>query len=567
MTSSIPASAVVSVTPGVISAGGIGLDLSGLFLTDNIRVPIGTVASFSTADAVAAFFGASTAEYRVAAQYFLGFDNSPIKPGKILFSQYPSAAVPAYLRGGSVSGLSLAQLQAIAGVLTLTIDGQAVTSGAIDLSAAASFSAAAATIQTALNFNDAAFTGAISGSTLTVSAIGSGTLAVGQTLVAGGVTAGTKITALGTGTGGTGTYTVSVSQTVASTAIKAGPALVTYDSVSAAFVITAGTPGAVGSITVATGSAAAGLKLTADTGATLSQGGDAGVPGTAMDAIVAATQNFATFSTINEPSTGDCVAFAAWVSGKGSRYAYILWDTDTAPTTSNDTTSAGHLIKAASYGATIPVYAPTNGVLAAAFVMGTVASIDFTANNGRTNLAFRSASGLPGDVTSQLVADNLIANGYNFYGAYATAADGFIFFYPGSVTGVFTWADTLFNEIWLTNSFQLALMELLTNMPSIPYNVQGKGFIESALYDPIAAAVSFGAVRQGVTLSALQIAEINNASGNAEAAKTVQIVGWFLQVGVASPEVRAARGSPPINFWYTDGQSVQKIALNSLEIQ
>jgi hypothetical protein len=70
----------------------------------------------------------------------------------------------------------------------------------------------------------ASVTGAISGTTLTVSALSSGSLHVGQTITGAGVTAGTTITALGTGTGGTGTYTVSASQTVASTSITAsGP--------------------------------------------------------------------------------------------------------------------------------------------------------------------------------------------------------------------------------------------------------------------------------------------------------------------------------------------------------
>lgn len=53
---------------------------------------------------------------------------------------------------------------------------------------------------------------------LTVSAVGSGTLAVGDVLAGtggGGVTAGTTITALGTGTGGVGTYIVDPTQTVA----------------------------------------------------------------------------------------------------------------------------------------------------------------------------------------------------------------------------------------------------------------------------------------------------------------------------------------------------------------
>jgi hypothetical protein len=71
------------------------------------------------------------------------------------------------------------------------------------------------------------FTGAISGTTLTVSAVASGNLAVGQTIYGTGIAAGTTITAVGTGTGGTGTYTVGVSQTVASEALIGAGALPT----------------------------------------------------------------------------------------------------------------------------------------------------------------------------------------------------------------------------------------------------------------------------------------------------------------------------------------------------
>lgn len=65
----------------------------------------------------------------------------------------------------------------------------------------------------------AVVTASISGTTMTVSAVSSGTLYVGQTVQGSGVTAGTIITALGTGTGGTGTYTVNKSQTVSSRTI------------------------------------------------------------------------------------------------------------------------------------------------------------------------------------------------------------------------------------------------------------------------------------------------------------------------------------------------------------
>jgi len=67
----------------------------------------------------------------------------------------------------------------------------------------------------------ATFTGSISGTTLTVTAITGGAVNVGQVISGTGITGGTSITALGTGAGGLGTYTVSVSQTVASTTITA----------------------------------------------------------------------------------------------------------------------------------------------------------------------------------------------------------------------------------------------------------------------------------------------------------------------------------------------------------
>ena len=66
-------------------------------------------------------------------------------------------------------------------------------------------------------------TGSISATTLTVTAVTSGTLAVGMLLTGTGISAATIISALGTGTGGAGTYTVSVSQTLTSRTITAGP--------------------------------------------------------------------------------------------------------------------------------------------------------------------------------------------------------------------------------------------------------------------------------------------------------------------------------------------------------
>jgi len=69
--------------------------------------------------------------------------------------------------------------------------------------------------------NGAVVTASITASVMTVTAVSSGTLRVGQTISGTGVTAGTYISALGTGTGGTGTYTVVGDTTASETTITA----------------------------------------------------------------------------------------------------------------------------------------------------------------------------------------------------------------------------------------------------------------------------------------------------------------------------------------------------------
>lgn len=67
---------------------------------------------------------------------------------------------------------------------------------------------------------DATVTASIAGTVMTVTAVAGGTVRVGQSLVGTGVDPNTVITSLGTGTGGLGTYNLSISQTVASRTIQ-----------------------------------------------------------------------------------------------------------------------------------------------------------------------------------------------------------------------------------------------------------------------------------------------------------------------------------------------------------
>lgn len=657
----IPASELVSVTPSVLGVGGTAIDVIGLILSEAARVPIGSVQSFPDAQSVEDYFGGGSQEASLAATYFAGFNNASKTPASVLFAQYPGSAVAAFLRGGDVSALTLAQLQAISGSLDIVVDGYARNAASVNLSSATSFSSAAGIVQTQLNAANpteasvtaqigAAVTGHIddgasgAGTILNVTAVSGGIVSVGDAVSGSGVTAGTVIVSFGTGTGGTGTYNVNNSQNVASesltissnvldvTAVGSGaiavgqtvtgsgvtseivtalgtgtgdtgtyviagdpqhvasesmtltgtPLAVTYDSVSGAFVVTSGITGTPSTVAFATGTIAASLKMTSATGAVLSQGAAAAVPATFMDGVVAVTTDWVTFMTAFDPDGGSGIsvreAFAAWKDTAlgGDRFAYVCWDTDASPTTQNPATgSLGYALANNGDSGTALVWAPdaTTGAQLAAFVCGAAASIDFDATDGRITFAYKAQSGITATVTDATTAQNLAGNpqtssrgnGYNFYGAYAQANSDFTWFQRGFVTGAFKWLDSYVDQVWLNSILQNALLTLLGQAKAIPYTAAGQALIEQALAAPIQQGLNFGAYEPGA-IDASQIAAVNQAAG-ADVAGVLQTQGWYLQVKPASSSSRAARTSPPCTFWYLDRGSVQSINLASVAVQ
>ena len=110
--------------------------------------------------------------------------------------------------------------------------------------------------------SSAVFTGSTSGTTLTVSAITNGALAVGQVLFGIGVTQETVITALGSGSGGVGTYTINLSQTIASEQMNSATAgaIITGSIATTTLTVTGVTSG-----TLALGMTIQGTGVTANT--------------------------------------------------------------------------------------------------------------------------------------------------------------------------------------------------------------------------------------------------------------------------------------------------------------
>ncbi len=233
----------------------------------------------------------------------------------------------------------------------------------------------------------ASFTATISATTMTVSAVAIGNLAIGQTVTGAGVTANSIITALGTGTGGAGTYTLSQSSTV-SLGVAMTASMSTAEGYGANFTV---------NTTVASG---------AVTAATINTGGAGylgGTSGTLFFEIAGGTGlAVASAAVTSGVVTGTPVIISAGYGYSGSLTAVA---TDTFPILYTSPTA---LAFASVFGVPVPDY---NGTTYAATQNGTAGSaqtmrlVSYAADNATSlynvaNLVVTTTSGTPYNPTS-----------------------------------------------------------------------------------------------------------------------------------------------------------------------
>lgn len=343
---------------------------------------------------------------------------------------------------------------------------------------------------------------------------------------------------------------------------------IVYDALHQAFLITSAATGAAASITYCTGTLANGVGLDQASGGTLSQGANAATtPNATMNWLTANDQNWATFTTTWQSTLTERQAFASWSASVSPRYLYVPYDEDAADNTANNPSSFGGYLKTTGAAGTLPVY----GALShSALVLSWAASLNFNQENGRSTLCFRSQAGLTPSVSDSVTYANVTSNGYNVYGAFGSnnPANNSNWMTPGSVSGNWKWADTYINQIWLNANLQLAVVNGMKSVGQIPYNSDGDALLAGFCAAPIEAALNFGAIRKGVSLSPSQIQQVINLVG-ADVSATITAQGYYLFTNAAgtAATVRSARGSPPAILLYQDGESVQSLTMPSIVIQ
>ena len=323
-----------------------------------------------------------------------------------------------------------------------------------------------------------------------------------------------------------------------------------WDSSFQAFVITSPTTGATSTIEYATGDDAIALGLTSGT---LSQGSAVTSLAETMEGCVNSNSNFWSFMPVwNETST-EALELAGWCNDKGVRFMYAMVDTSNAGLTPNNPACLAYQV--ADYYGVCALY---NTKALGAMAMGIGASIDPAQLNGRKTWAYKQQNGLAYTVNDETSASVLLANGYNFYGNYATASSQFKLFQNGQVSGNAKWLDTYYGQVFIKDGLQNSWINALMMNNTVPYNQSGYGVLRAAAMDTINTAVNAGFIREGVKLSESQKATVYQEAG-LDISSALETQGWYLQILDPTTQVRAERGTPVVNFWYMDGGSVQRI--------
>ena len=338
-----------------------------------------------------------------------------------------------------------------------------------------------------------------------------------------------------------------------------------YDTTVNSFTITSTTtPSEDSTLSYASGSIANELYLSAGYGAFLSQGATASVAVDLFKSIRESTENWAGFTTVYECTDEQHLDFAQWVHETESRFFYVAWTTSDTALVSGSTQTIAYQIKDKKYLNTSPVYCVDN--TKPANVLGYAASLNFDRENGRAPLKFRELSDLTSDVTSGDDYDTLIANGYNFYGNYAANANKFNYWADGVITGDFRWLDAYCGQIWLNANLQAAIIRLFMSNKAIPYAMRGRALVESCMIPTLETFKTWGGITTGTDLDATQIQQIADLVG-ADISTSLISKGYYIHIGKFTSIMRAKRTTPEVHLFYTDGGSIQKLFMNSWEVE
>jgi hypothetical protein len=462
----IPQKRYVDITSGVGGGAGVRLrDLISRVFTTNELVPPGTQREFSSADEVGTYFGTTSEEYKRAAFYFGWISKNITKANKLSFARWVNAAVASKIFGNTAVK-SLATFTPITtGSLTMDLGSGVQNLTGVNLSAAASLTVVASTLQTAI-----------------------------RAVAAGGV---------------------------AWTA-----ATVTYDPVTNRFNVVSGMPA--GAAPISVGVPGAGTDLAPLLGWTTASGGIqcAGSAIETLSSCLAASaelsNNFASFLFMPALTQVQVAEVASWNDTQNNMFMYLqrVAAADAAALSAALLTISGVGLTLAPLATEFPEMFP--GMILAA----TDYTRRNAAQNYMYQQASLSPSVLT--AANADLYDPLRVNYYGRTQAAGQLIDfyqrGVLMGGAQDAVDMNVYA----NEIWLKDAAAAAILSLLLSLSKVSANPSGRSQLIATLSTVIAQAVNNGTVSVGKTLNTTQKLYIAQLTGDPVAWTQVQNAGYWL---------------------------------------
>lgn len=536
----------VDITSGVGAAAAVSTrELIGRFFSTNALIPTGEFLEFESATEVADYFGSGSDEYARAVFYFGWVSKLISRPRKISFARWANAATAPQIFGapGTQSVATWAAISS--GAFTLEMGTEENTISGLNFGAVTTLAGVAAIIQAAIRLQGAvvSFTGVIvqddDGDILTASAV-TGVLEVGQEISGAGIDSGTTIAALGTGTGGAGTYILSsTDQAISSEAMTAGPAYtlwslatVAWDSVRGSFNLEGGATGAAAiSVTAGGGGSDIAAQLGWLSASTiLSDGAAAQTITEVLIQSADASTNFGSFTFMPTLTEDQIVEAAEWNLTRNNEFMYsIRCTTATASSLRTALEDIG--------GVTITL-SPLADEYPEQVPMMILAATNYAQRNTTMNYMF-NAFNLTASVATDADYETYKDLEINFYGQTQTAGQIIEFYQEGVMQGLpVDPADqnTYANEIWFKDASGAAIMTALLALPKIPANSKGRAMLLTILQGVINQALFNGTISVGKPFTDVQKAYIAEITGDTEAWRQVQNIGYWIDI-VITPYV------------------------------
>lgn len=303
-------------------------------------------------------------------------------------------------------------------------------------------------------------------------------------------------------------------------------ATVVYNASRGSFDFTGGTTGAA-AISVTAGSG--GSDIAAQLGwlsatAILSDGAAIQTITEVLSQSANADNNFGSFGFVATLTTDQITEAATWNDTQNNMFIY------TVPCTANNASALSTaLVDLSGVCLTLSPLADEYPEMVPMMIL---AATNYLQRNSTQNYMFQIFSLTP-SVTTDEDADTYDGLRINYYGETQTAGQIIEFYQRGTMMGIASDAvdqNTYANEIWLKDAAGAALMTLLLALTKVSANTTGKAQLLSILQGVINQALFNGTISVGKTLSEVQKLYITNITGDNQAWKQVQNIGYWVDV-------------------------------------